>query len=55
VIELLIYRCPTPYSIMHTAATVVVPHTAKGVALDKMEKYHLFFVAPFYTVPLGVK
>jgi hypothetical protein len=37
VIELLIYRCSSPYSIVHTAATVtvVVPHTAKGVTHDK--------------------
>jgi hypothetical protein len=35
VIELLIDRCSTTYSIMHTAATVVVPHTAKGVTHDK--------------------
>jgi hypothetical protein len=33
--ELLIYRCSTPFSIMNTAATMVVPHTAKGVAHDK--------------------
>jgi hypothetical protein len=35
VIELLIYRCSTPCSVMHTAATVIVPHTANGVAHDK--------------------
>jgi hypothetical protein len=34
-IELLIYRCSTPFSVMHTAATVVVTHTAKGVPHDK--------------------
>jgi hypothetical protein len=35
VIELLIYRCSTPFSIMHTAATMVVSQTAKGVTYDK--------------------
>jgi hypothetical protein len=34
-IELLIYRCSTPCSVMHTAATVIVPHTANGFTHDK--------------------
>ncbi len=34
-IELLICRCSTPCSVMHTAATVVVPYTANGVTHDK--------------------
>jgi hypothetical protein len=34
-IELLIFRGSTPCSVMHTAATVIVPHTANGVAHEK--------------------
>jgi hypothetical protein len=53
----LIYRCSTPYSIMHTAATVVVPHTAKGVIHDKDGRWKIPFIlrGPVLYGPLGVK
>ncbi len=56
-IELLLRRGSSPCSVVHTTEPTAVPHTANVATHDKrcaMED-RLFFAAPFYTVPLGIK